>query len=1256
MTNFSILQLNANGLGANGSELKTLLQNKLITPDVVLIQETKISKKRKFNVPGYNTIRVDREKTIQGKNPAGGLITLIKKDIDYNRVNITIPGIEIIGTDINIYPNKTTTILNVYFSPSISISKESLKELSNYITDSTFIGGDFNAHNSIWSNKNYTCQRGKIIEQWIDDNQLLVLNDGEPTRHCLARNIYSAIDLSLITKDLVNDAHFYIHDDSWGSDHFPIFTTFASNINSQTESNKPIKPAWNFDKANWNQFRNICSQRITNNIITGDIELFNTRLTDNIIHAASKSIPLKKISQHIPVPWWNDEIMQARKERKKLRKKAKKDSNYISHAVKARNNVKNLIHKARTTAWKKFCSTIDIKTNSKQVWKKINGFRGKSGGTNIPSINNSKSKEEKAQLLARQFAKSSSDSNYSDDFQNRIKNTKDYQNQPNLTQYWYNQPFTITELNKVINNKKGTATGLDSTSYTMFKNLPNDVKQILLDLYNKIWKAGKIPTEWKESLIIPLHKAGKDVNKAESYRPVSLTSNLCKTLEGMVNNRLTHYLETNNKITPNQCGYRNSYNTTDHLVRLQHHIRMAQHQKKYTVAVFLDFSKAFDMVWKNGLMQKIDKVGIKGAMANYINDFMSDRSFRLKCDNTISDNYTLDNGTPQGSIISPTLFNIMVNDLFDDVPKEVNTSQFADDGALWLTHHSLDEATKTMQLALNKVSQWTQDWGFQLSTSKTVTMVFKRAYQKCEKVSLYINNEKLNQVKQTKFLGVIFDQNLNWSEHINELVHRCKGDLNIIKKLSHTRWGSNKEMLLIIYKSLIRSKLEYGAEAWSDASKYQLKKLKSIQYQACKCITGALSGTPGDYLINELGELPLDLQWKKQITNYIARSMHKSIITDLHQHYLKFFRKVKGSINKNKVPSPFGHTMDQINKELGLKEIEILSNPYNDHTLIPPDIPEISTDEYLSKRINKQDPSPTHLTTTQHYLDTKYKSHIKIYTDGSKNDMGEVGIGIHSPVINTEDQTISYNLPEKVSIFTAELTAVLIALKLINSMKYQNYAILTDSLSALQALKNHSDKNRNDLIHQIYKEVNIIKANNNLVTIVWVPSHIGLTGNEKADKAAKLGLGHEDKIDLSYSKKEIKSLVKDLYNDKYNQEWKKYEGISSYYAIQPRRVNKIHNYHPFRKVDVVITRLRFNKVVNNEYLNMIKKSNDNLCKHCKSRDTIDHIIFHCKQYQDHTKKLVDKTQATNIQQLLSNSENYNHLATFLLKTQLYKVL
>ena len=780
----------------------------------------------------------------------------------------------------------------------------------------------------------------------------------------------------------------------------------------------------------------------------------------------------------------------------------------------------------------------------------------------------------------------------------------------------------------------------------MLRNIPKSSKEILLDFYNKVWSNGYLPQDWKESLIIPIHKTGKDPTKAESYRPVSLTSNLCKTLEAMVTKRLQHYLESNNCLTPNQSGYRKTYSTTDHLVRLQHHIRKAQHRKQYTIAVFLDFSKAFDMVWKNGLIYKVKQKGIQGVMLNFINDFMTNRSFRLKAEGHITDNYKLENGTPQGSIISPTLFNVMIDDLFKGIPQKVNTSQFADDGALWVSHYDLHTAVETMQTALNKVNEWTQQWGFQLSTSKTKSIVFRRKRQPSQPIKLSIKGSVIKQETSVKFLGVTFDETLSWNQHINELVGKCKKDLNILKMLSHTKWGSNKEMLLILYKSLIKSKLHYGAEAWQDTSETNIKKLKTIQSKAYRYITGSLSNTPTELIAHELGELPLEAEWEENATNYIVRSQHKACITELNTG--------KKLVTTKKIPPPFGAKIPQINTTYGIDKINISTRPFSDKILCPPDIPDIEVDTYLLKHINKKEETVANLATTQAYIDQQYSkvNHLHIYTDGSKNEKGQVGTGIHAAHITEKE--LAYNLPNQTSIFTAELAAIRKALQLHQNCTNENVVIFSDSLSALQAIQNKSDKNRQELLHQIYSAYNTLTKSKNVIYFVWVPSHIGLLGNEKADQSAKAGLSHHNKIDIPYSKTEVKSTIHSITTKKYNKSFRKWQH-SQYYKIQPNKITKVHNYHTLRKLDIVITRLRLNSIRNNVYLHKIGKAPNNLCNHCKIKDTIQHILFDCKLYEKHRNCLVSNTSSTNtVDSLLANTNNYPHLAKFLLQTNLYK--
>jgi hypothetical protein len=233
-----------------------------------------------------------------------------------------------------------------------------------------------------------------------------------------------------------------------------------------------------------------------------------------------------------------------------------------------------------------------------------------------------------------------------------------------------------------IADTNNSAHGKDRLRYNMFKHLSEKTLSILLLFINKIWFLQEIPKDWKHSIIIPIHKTGKNPSDPLSYRPISLTSNLNKIMEKMVNNRLQWYLEKHKLYNPNQSGFRKNRNTMEQCIRLENDIQKSFVNKYITVGVFIDFQKAFDMLWKHGLLQKMVSLNIYGNMLSYVNVFLSNRTLQVRINNTCSDIYIVQNGTPQGSCISPTLFKIMVNDLSSCI-KNCEMSQFADDGAIW---------------------------------------------------------------------------------------------------------------------------------------------------------------------------------------------------------------------------------------------------------------------------------------------------------------------------------------------------------------------------------------------------------------------------------------------------------------------------------------------------------------------------------------------------------------------------------------------
>ena len=219
------------------------------------------------------------------------------------------------------------------------------------------------------------------------------------------------------------------------------------------------------------------------------------------------------------------------------------------------------------------------------------------------------------------------------------------------------------ELKEALNKSRDTATGLDNIHYQFLKHLPESGLKVLLKVFNQVWESGVFPPSWREALIIPIPKPGKDSKNPNNYRPIALTSCLCKTMERMVNARLTYCLETNGCLSDEQCGFRKGRSTTDHLVRFETFIREAFAQDKHVVAIFFDLEKAYDTSWKRGILNNLHKLGFRGKLAHFVEGFLEQRTFTVRAGSTYSDSFEQEMGVPQGSILSPTLFNIQINDI-----------------------------------------------------------------------------------------------------------------------------------------------------------------------------------------------------------------------------------------------------------------------------------------------------------------------------------------------------------------------------------------------------------------------------------------------------------------------------------------------------------------------------------------------------------------------------------------------------------------
>jgi ribonuclease HI len=506
------------------------------------------------------------------------------------------------------------------------------------------------------------------------------------------------------------------------------------------------------------------------------------------------------------------------------------------------------------------------------------------------------------------------------------------------------------------------------------------------------------------------------------------------------------------------------------------------------------------------------------------------------------------------------------------------------------------------------MQNWCLNWGFKISPTKTVAILFSNTRK--HTVKIYLEQIQIPVVKEVKFLGVIFDSKLNWSNHINYIVDKCKRRLNILKSVSSQTWGASKKTLLVIYRGLIRSIIDYGSTAYSTASLSQLAKINRIKNTALRICLAVPKSTQIDSLEVECGEPPLSLRRLELACRHALKIKyhpnHPSIST-LHEdwtiHYGRF----------NTANQPFqvrvGEFLNSINQHQIYPVLSASSLP-------PWQLRAFQVDTSLTS-IGKKNENPILLHSLSLQCIHSYSDHIPIYTDASKHPNGKAGIGLYSPILsdNTTDHketNISLRIPDNHSIYTAEMSAILFALQTIVTLESQTtkplkFVIFSDSLSSLKSLQSGHSKSHPYLLQQINKYHSVSKSH---IKLVWVPSHISISGNERADILANQATSR-DSIDL-----DIKFEISDLLNNlRYfiNTKWQEGWNSKHYFlnTVQPIVSRKIQFSFNDRSFETFTARFRLGYLRLNHFLYKRRLHETGHCDSCGVPETINHFLFDC---------------------------------------------
>ena len=228
-------------------------------------------------------------------------------------------------------------------------------------------------------------------------------------------------------------------------------------------------------------------------------------------------------------------------------------------------------------------------------------------------------------------------------------------------------------------------------------------------------------------------------------------------------------------------------------------------------------------------------------------------------------------GAPQGSILSPTLFNLKINSIVKCVSSDIECSLYVDDFLITCKSTELHSAEQKLQKCLKKLEVWCNENGFKFSPTKTNCVHFTKKRNAALQPNLCLNGQKIPVVAESKFLGVIFDSKLTFIPHIEYLKAKCQKALNLLRVVANMEWGGDREVLLRLYRSLVRSKLDYGSIVYGAARKSYLVKLDPIANQGLRLSLGTFRTSPSVSLHAEAQELPLHLRRQKLGMQYAVR-------------------------------------------------------------------------------------------------------------------------------------------------------------------------------------------------------------------------------------------------------------------------------------------------------------------------------------------------------------------------------------------------
>lgn len=825
--NYVIWQWNCRGYARKRGHLQQYLINKE-KPDVILLQETNV----KAKLSGYRSFQdsAPRDK------PA--VATLVKRNLTVTQHEIKVNATPHLPVETAPPKNRDNSpfTLNVYSSPRPKHRFRALLKKAAGIagTRALLVAGDFNAHHSAWGYKYENLKGKNLWEDALLEGLTLITDPSAPTRQGNSVCADTSPDLAFV-KNITNVCWTNTQEDL-GSDH--TIVEIRANAGPCKKKSKLLK------LVEWDKFRQNRENRIDSSENIEDIEKWTSMLRQDVA-AATHEVPpeanLQVLDSKLLHMWEAKRSLQARW-------KVQRHNRTLRRRIaKLNRDIEEYALQLCKSQWEETCNSMDSRVGFTKAWNLLRFLLDPEETKTAYRQNVNKIinvyKGTHAELLHELRMRYTNPT--------RPVLHSEYKGTANEC---LDRPFSIAEVRAVLHrlNTKSSP-GPDGVTNKTLRNLDDTSIEHLTVFLNECWEKGRIPRQWKTARIVMIPKPGKRI-QLENLRPISLTSCVGKVMEHVVLARLTNFLEDHDLIPHTMLGFRKSLSTQDAMLQLKHQV--IDSMTTSTKAILgLDLKKAFDNVKHSTILTRIIELGLGKRTYDYVRDFLTDRTARITLGELESGEIEMGSaGTPQGSVISPLLFNLALIGLPAKLEEidGLSHSLYADDITLWVTRGCDGQIEQTLQRAIDTVQRFLEDTGLTCSAEKSELLVYRptrrgrkpkyseQSANHAEEAIQLTTSEGhvIPKVDVIRVLGLYIAANGHNGETVRRLEHAVNQTIRLLKRITNRHSGMKEGNTIRLVQAFVLSRITYVASYlnWHVAEKIKLDCLIRKVYKQALCL------------------------------------------------------------------------------------------------------------------------------------------------------------------------------------------------------------------------------------------------------------------------------------------------------------------------------------------------------------------------------------------------------------------------------------